>query len=100
MGWMEYFITNTDLLCSNFSSPQMDELVARLKGLGPLDVEGQNAVYAEMQALWATEYPTLELSQSWPWLVGRNTVQNVQFDNMGLLLYGALTKLPGGGLEN
>lgn len=93
MGWMEYFVTNTDLLCSNYTSPQMDELVAQLKGLGPLDVEGQNAVYAEMQTLWATEYPTLELSQSWPWLVGRESVQNVQFDNMGLLLYGLLTKV-------
>jgi peptide/nickel transport system substrate-binding protein len=100
MGWMEYFVTNTDLLCSNYSSAQMDELVARLKGLGPLDFEGQNAVYAEMQTLWATEYPTLDLSQSWPWLVSRDTVQNVQIDNMGLLFYGALTKAPADEPEN
>lgn len=92
MGWMEYFVTNTDLLCSNYASPAMDALVTQLRELDPLDTAGQQAVYEQMQTLWAEEYPTVSLTQAAAPALAWEGIDNVVFDNMGLLLYSQMTK--------
>lgn len=92
MGWMDYFVTNTDLLCSNYQSEPMTALVEELRALNPLDTAAQLDLYAQMQVLWAEEYPTLDLTQSSPVIFTLNTVTNVQLDLMGLLHYELLTK--------
>ena len=92
MGWMEYFVTNTDSLCSNYQSFEMETLVEGLRNADPLDREQQMALYAQMQELWAQEYPTLDLTQSGPRLLAVDAIGNVQFGRMGLLNYAALTK--------
>lgn len=97
MGWMDYFITNTDLLCSNFASPEMDALVAQLRLLDPLDSAGQLATYEAMQTLWAEQYPTLDLTSDTQSAFGMGNIGNLRFDNMGLLLYEFLTKTPAEG---
>jgi len=97
MGWMDYFITNTDLLCSNFASPEMDTLVAQLRLLDPLDTAGQLATYEAMQTLWAEQYPTLDLTSDTQSAFGLGNIGSVRFDNMGLMLYEFLTKTPAEG---
>ena len=92
MGWLEYFVTNTDSLCSNYQSPAMDALVEELRNADPLDREQQIALYAQMQELWAQEYPTLDLTQSGPRLLASRAIGELQFDRMGLLDYGSLMK--------
>ena len=92
MGWLEYFVTNTDSLCSNYQSPRMDTLVEALRNADPLDRDEQLALYTEIQQLWAQEYPTLDLTQSNPRLLATEAVGELQFDRMGLLNYGSLTK--------
>lgn len=95
MGWMEYFITNTEQLCSNYQSPAMEALVAELRSLDPLDFAAQEAVYVRMQELWATEFPTLDLTQAAPQALAWGRINGIRFDNMGLLHYELLTKTPG-----
>lgn len=92
MGWMDYFITNTELLCSNYQSPAMTALVQELRALSPLDTSAQLDLYAQIQTLWAEEFPTLDLTQSAPVVFTLPTVGNVQLDLMGLLHYELLTK--------
>ncbi len=92
MFWMNYFIFNTDTVCSNYSSPQMTQLLTRLTAVDPLDTEARNAVYADMQALWAQEYPTLNLTQETRLAISLNKVTQVKMDALGLLRYNTLDK--------
>jgi peptide/nickel transport system substrate-binding protein len=95
MGWLEYFVTETDTLCSNYESTAMNSLVDQLKRLDPADAAGKQALYQQIQELWAEEFPTLDLTQEGARLFARETVDSVQFDRMGLLRYGLLTKQAG-----
>ena len=92
MGWIEHFVTDTDTLCSNYESAQMDSLIDQVRRLEPGNLEAQQALYGEIQELWAEEYPTLDLTQSWPQAIAWDTIDNVQFDRMGLLHYETLVK--------
>lgn len=92
MGWLEYFVRNTDTLCSNYESAEMTSLIDQARRLDPADTAGQQAVYEQIQNLWAQEYPTLDLTQWGPRLVARETIGGVTLDSMGLLRYGLLTK--------
>lgn len=94
MGWLEYFVSNTDTLCSNYESATMTSLIDQARRLDPADVEGQQAIYTQIQELWAQEFPTLDLTQSGPILVASDTIDGVTFDVMGLLRYENLTKAP------
>ena len=94
MGWLEYFVRDTDTLCSNYESAAMTSLIDQARRLNPDDAAGQQAIYAQIQELWAQEYPTVDLTQSGPRLVARDSIDGVTFDVMGLLRYGSLTKTP------
>lgn len=95
MGWIEHFVTDTDTLCSNYQSAAMDSLIDQVRRLDPENLEAQQALYEEIQELWAEEYPTLDLTQSWPQVIAWDTIDNVQFDRMSLLHYETLIKATG-----
>lgn len=95
MGWLEYFVTNTDSLCSNYESVAMNSLIDQVRQLEPADEARQQELYRQIQELWAEELPTLDLLQSTPRLLARESIDNVNFDRMGLLHYVTLTKAAG-----
>ena len=90
MSWMEYFITNTDQVCSNYDSVAMSQLLEQ--ALLETDLEARLAIYAQMQELWATELPTLDLTQQPRYAVSLANVDGVVIDAMGLLHYDSLSK--------
>jgi peptide/nickel transport system substrate-binding protein len=92
MGWLEFFVTDTDTLCSNYASLPMDALIAEARQAEPLDLQAQGEIYAEIQALWAEELPTLDLTQESPQLIALNSIDGIRFDRMGLLHYETLVK--------
>lgn len=92
MGWLEYFVSNTDTLCSNYESNTMSSLVEQVRQLDPGDEQGRIELYRQIQELWAQEFPTLDLTEAGPRALAQAKIQNVKFDLMGLLHYGALTK--------
>lgn len=92
MGWIDFFINNTDTLCSNYQSPDMVALTQQLRGLDALDTAGQLALYEQIQNLWANELPALDLTQAGPVALSRPGIANLRFDLMGLLHYSFLTK--------
>jgi peptide/nickel transport system substrate-binding protein len=93
MSWIEYFITNTDSICSNFESQAMTELYEEAKEETD---EGQRLeVYRQIQELWAREFPTLDLTQESRFAVSLPNVQGLTFDAMGLLHYDKLSKISG-----
>ena len=96
MGWIEYFVTNTDSLCSNYESTMMDNLIDQVRRLEPGDEAGQAALYRQIQELWAQEYPTLDLTQGAARALSWENVGNLHFSRMGLLHYELLTKEAGG----
>jgi peptide/nickel transport system substrate-binding protein len=94
MSWMEYFITNTDRICSNFESDAMDALYQ--EAMEEVD-EGQRlALYAQIQELWAKELPTLDLTQEPRAAISAPGVDGVWTDAMGLMHYDLLTKRSSG----
>lgn len=94
MGWLEYFVLNTDTLCSNYESPAMTTLINQARLVDPANEAEQQAIYTQIQELWAQELPTLDLTQSSPHLVARESIEGVTFDQMGLLRYAGLSKTP------
>lgn len=92
MGWLDYFVSNTDTLCSNYESTTMSSLIEQTRQLDPGDEQGKDELYSQIQALWAQEYPTLDLMEAGPRALAHSRIQNVKFDRMGLLHYGSLTK--------
>ncbi|MFN2187163.1 MAG: ABC transporter substrate-binding protein, partial [Candidatus Promineifilaceae bacterium] len=93
MSWIEYFITNTDSLCSNFESEQMQSLYEA--ALVENDSDARQQIYREMQELWAQEFPTLDLTQEFYAAISQPNVTGVAIDAMGLLHYGELEKNAG-----
>jgi peptide/nickel transport system substrate-binding protein len=94
MGWLEYFVTGTDSLCSNYESATMSSLIDQARRVDPADTVNRQAIYTQIQELWAQEFPTLDLTQSGPRLIAHESIDHVTFDTMGLLRYGTLTKAP------
>ena len=90
LAWIEYFITNTDQICSNYESPAMDALLEAARAETGLTARLE--IYRQIQELWAQEYPTLDLTEEPRFLVSVAAVQNVTIDAMGLLHYDLLTK--------
>lgn len=93
MSWMEYFITNTDQICSNFESSAMEGLYE--EAMEEVDEAQRLALYADMQELWARELPTLDLTQEPRAGISLPGVSGVWTDAMGLLHYDLLLKRGG-----
>lgn len=94
MGWLDFFVTSTETLCSNYSSLEMDTLIAEARQADPLDLAAQEEIYARIQALWADELPTLDLTQETVQAVALERVDGIRFDRMGLMHYDMLVKNP------
>ncbi len=90
MSWIEYFITNTDSVCSNFESQAMDDLYA--EAMEENDESKRLELYGQIQELWAKEFPTLDLTQEPRKAISLTIVEGVTVDAMGLLHYEMLTK--------
>lgn len=93
MSWIEYFITNTDAVCSNFESDQMQALYE--SALEENDPNARQEIYGQIQELWAQEYPTLDLTQEFHAAISLPTVSGVVIDAMGLLHFDKLEKNAG-----
>lgn len=95
MTWIEYFVTATNRICSNYESPAMDQLMEAVRA--ELDDEARMEIYAEIQQLWAEEFPTLNLTQEPRIAISLRNVSNVGdgINALGLLHYSVLMK--GGG---
>jgi peptide/nickel transport system substrate-binding protein len=93
MSWMEYFITNTDRVCSNYESSAMDALLEQARE--QTDTAARLEIYGQIQELWAREFPTLDLTQEPRVAFSLPKVQDVFIDAMGLLHYNRLTKTGG-----
>ena len=90
--WINFFVYNTDTLCSNYESTAMTALLEALPAVDPNDTSGRLAIYEQIQTLWAEEYPTLNLTQEVRTAVGLAKVQQVAIDGLGLMHYAALVK--------
>ncbi|MEW5988744.1 MAG: ABC transporter substrate-binding protein, partial [Chloroflexota bacterium] len=97
MDWLDYFVTDTGQVCSNYQSEAMTTLLQAAKELDPLDTAAQIELYRQIQNLWAREFPTLDLTQAPQLAISLDNVRNVDvaIDTMGLLHYSLLSK--GGG---
>lgn len=90
-SWTDFFVQQTDsVFCSNYESAAMDALV--LAGREELDPAARAAIIAEMQALWAEELPTLDLTQEPRYALSLPKIGGVQVDALGLMRYEFLTK--------
>lgn len=90
-SWTDFFLQNTSSgICSNYTSTSMTALTAAAEA--ELDPTARQALLGQIQALWAKEYPTLELTQEPRRAVSLPKVQNVVIDGMGLMHYELLSK--------
>lgn len=90
-SWTDFFIENTSSgFCSNYESEPMTRLLEQANEA--TDPAARQAVYSQIQQLWATDLPTLDLLQEPRRVLSLAKVGNVTFDPLGLLDYGTLTK--------
>jgi peptide/nickel transport system substrate-binding protein len=90
MSWLEYFITNTDTVCSNYESDAMDALYKA--AIEETDEVARIDIYRQIQELWAQEYPTLDLTQEPRVALSLPNVSGIVIDAMGLLHFDTLVK--------
>jgi peptide/nickel transport system substrate-binding protein len=93
MSWIEYFITNTDRICSNFENAAMETLYQ--EALQEVDESQRLVLYGQIQELWAREFPTLDLTQQPRVAISLPGVGGVWTDAMGLMHYDLLVKSEG-----
>ena len=90
-SWTDFFVENTDsVFCSNYESAEMERLLQASRET--LDPAQRAEIYADMQALWAQELPTLDLTQEPRWALSLDKVENVRTDALGILHYELLSK--------
>jgi ABC-type transport system substrate-binding protein len=90
-AWTDFFLDNSDgAFCSNYESTRMDELVAQARA--ELDPEKRQALNTQVQELWATDLPTLDITQTPRFAISSSAVANVKIDALGMLHYDLLTK--------
>jgi len=90
-GWTDFFVQNTDTtFCSNYESEAMTKLVTQARE--ELNPAVRQALYEQIQQLWAEELPTLELTQEQRFALSLTNVDDVRIDALGLLHYEVLTK--------
>ncbi len=93
-SWTDFFVENTDSgFCSNYESAEMTKLVEAARE--ETDQNARQAIFADIQKLWAEDLPTLDLLQEQRFAIALPTIDNVRIDALGLLHYELLTK--GGG---
>lgn len=93
LDWITYFVTNTNTICSNYESSTMDRLYGELfEPEATLDPAQLQAIYTDIQELWAQEFPTLDLTQEPRVVISLPKIANARIDTMGLLHYEVLTK--------
>jgi peptide/nickel transport system substrate-binding protein len=93
MSWMEYFITGTDTVCSNYESQEMTALYEA--AMEETDPGARQEIYRQMQELWAQEFPTIDLTQEPRVALSLPNVSGVVIDAMGLLHFDRLVKSGG-----
>lgn len=90
-SWTDFFVQNTATgFCSNYESATMTKLLEEANE--ELDAAARLGKYEQIQELWATELPTLDLTQEIRYAISLPKVDNVQIDALGLLHYEVLTK--------
>jgi len=90
-SWTNFFVQNTDrVFCSNYASREMDELVTAANQ--EIDPAARLELFAQIQQLWASELPTLDITQEPRYALSLAKVDNVRVDALGLLHYEYLTK--------
>lgn len=90
-AWTDFFVENTsEVFCSNYESARMTELVQEARE--EPDTAARLAIYGQIQDLWASELPTLDLTQEPRKAVTRPAVDGVRIDALGLMRYEYLTK--------
>lgn len=90
VSWLNYFVINTANVCSNYENPVMDSLLTTLQT--QTDGNARRDTYRQIQGVWAQDYPTLDLTQSFAFGVSLDKVDNAQTDLLGFLRYDRLTK--------
>ena len=90
MSWLEYFIVNTDRVCSNYESEAMTSLYEQARE--ELDEAKRLEIYGQMQELWARDFPSLDLTQEARFALTLPNVEGVVVDAMGFLHYDRLSK--------
>lgn len=90
LPWLNYFVTNTDTLCSNYESEEMDTLFDDVRQAA--DDAARSELYGEIQTLWAKDLPTVPLTESGRYAVSLNQVSAVALDSLGLIHYGSIDK--------
>jgi len=90
MSWMEYFIVDTRFVCSNYDSDDMNDLVEA--AMAESNLEARLELYQQIQELWASDFPTLELTQTPLRAVSQEDVLKITIDAMGMMHYDLLTK--------
>jgi peptide/nickel transport system substrate-binding protein len=90
-SWTDFFVENTDSgFCSNYESTAMTALVTEAHE--ETDTAVRLDLYGQIQQLWATELPTLPITQEQRYAITLDKVSNVRIDALGLLHYEVLTK--------
>ncbi|MBE2220139.1 MAG: transporter substrate-binding domain-containing protein [Anaerolineae bacterium] len=90
-AWTDFFLENSDdVFCSNYESTRMDQLVAQARA--EQDPVKRQALNAQIQELWATDLPTLDITQAPRFAISTASVDNVKIDALGMLHYETLTK--------
>jgi peptide/nickel transport system substrate-binding protein len=90
LSWIEYFVTDTDQICSNYESAAMDALLEAARA--QTNTAARLEIYRQIQELWAQEFPTLDLTEEPRFLLSAANVNNIFINAMGLLHYDLLTK--------
>lgn len=88
--WMSYFIINTETVCSNYESEDMDALLDDL--LKESDPQARTALYESMQNQWAEDLPTLDLTQETRDAVSLPKLDSLIIDAFGIMHYDSLEK--------
>ncbi len=90
-AWTDFFLENSeDVFCSNYKSDRMDDLVAKARA--EQDPVQRQELNAQIQELWATDLPTLDITQTPRIAISAHGVANIKIDALGMLHYETLTK--------
>jgi peptide/nickel transport system substrate-binding protein len=92
MSWLYFFLLRTDSVCSNYESTVMDAQILALEGVRATDADALATEYANIQTLWAEEFPSIPLTQAPRYAVTLPAIQGVVIDAMGILHYDLLEK--------
>jgi len=90
--WINFFVYNTDRICSNYEDVQMAAAVSAMEILPPANIASRNQAYEQIQTLWAQSEPTLDLTQEKNFALSLSKVTGLEIDAMGLLRYDRLEK--------